>query len=171
MNMPHKSVASNPSPWYSEPWPWILMVGPIAAILAGIVTYALALNSENPMVPGNYYKEGLGINRVIEREQQARLLDYRAQLSFSSAESVRVLLSGMGQLPNELRLRLIHPTQGSRDHQVQLASRGAGIYEGSLNQADMPSTSKWYFHIEDSAGTWRITGEWIPERSEHANGN
>ncbi|MEQ1879627.1 MAG: FixH family protein [Burkholderiales bacterium] len=169
--MTEQSVTANPAPWYSEPWPWILMAGPIAAIVAGIVTYALALNSENPMVPGNYYKEGLGINRVIEREQQARLLDYRTQLSFSSGETVRVLLRGIGQMPNELRLRLIHPTRGSRDHQVQLVLRGAGLYEGSLNQADMASSSKWYFHIEDSAGTWRIAGEWIPEYGNHANGN
>jgi uncharacterized protein len=169
--MPQKSVAGNPAPWYSEPWPWILMAGPIAAIVAGIVTYAVALNSENPLVAGNYYKEGLGINRVLEREQQARLLGYRAQLSFSSDGTVRVRLSGMGQMPNELRLRLIHPTQGSRDHQVSLAARGAGIYEGGLNQADISSTSKWYFHLEDAAGTWRIAGEWIPEHSGHANGN
>jgi uncharacterized protein len=169
--MPQNSVATNSGPWYTEPWPWILMAGPIAAIVAGIVTYAVALNSENPLVAGNYYKEGLGINRVIEREQQARQLDYRAQLSFSSGETVRVLLHGLGPMPNEVRLRLIHPTQGSRDHQVQLASQGGGIYEGRLKQIVLSSSPKWYFHLEDVAGTWRIASEWIPEYGNHANRN
>ena len=109
--------------------------------------------------------------RVIEREQQARLLDYRVRLSFSSGETVRVLLRGTGKLPDELRLRLIHPTQGRQDHQVQLASREAGIYEGSLNEVNLEGSSKWYFHIEDVASTWRIAGEWIPEYGKHANGD
>jgi uncharacterized protein len=156
-------LAPHSQPWYREPWPWILMAGPIAAIAAGIVTYALALQSENPLVAGNYYKEGLGINRVLEREQKARLLGYEAQLSFPASQTVRVQLRGMGQLPEELRLRLIHPTQAQHDYEMRLARREQGTYEGVLNRTGIASSPKWYFHIEDGAATWRVAGAWQPE--------
>ena len=145
------------------------MAGPFAVIAAGIVTYGLALNSENSLVAGNYYKEGLGINRVIEQEQKARLLGYEAQLFFASGDTVRVLLRGMGVLPNGLRLRLIHPTRAQQDHVVQLEPRGAGAYEGVLNRADVMHSLRWYVHIEDGAGTWRITGEWDAAHGQQAS--
>ncbi len=213
MSTTARSLAADPRPWYREPWPWILMAGPFAVIAAGIVTYGLALNSENALVAGNYYKEGLGINRVIEQEQKARLLGYEAQLSFAPGDTVRVLLRGMGVLPNGLRLRLIHPTQAQRDHRVQLEPRerrhdacvancghepvvaslpssptllpggegsdvlparagrfmGRGTYEGVLNRANVMHSSRWYVHIEDAAGTWRITGEWDAAHSQQAS--
>ncbi|MFN0316364.1 MAG: FixH family protein [Burkholderiales bacterium] len=166
-----QSLPVRSEPWYREPWPWILMAGPFAAIAAGIVTYALALQSENSLVAGNYYKEGLGINRVIEREQKARLLGYEAQLSFPSRQTVRVQLRAMGQLPEELRLRLIHPTQAQHDHEMRIARREQGIYEGPLARAGLASSSKWYFHIEDDGGTWRVAGEWEAEQGSHAKRN
>lgn len=144
------------------------MAGPFAVIAAGIVTYGLALNSENSLVAGNYYKEGLGINRVIEQEQKARLLGYEAQLSFGLGDTVRVLLSGMGQLPKGLRLRLIHPTQAQQDHMVRLVPSAEGTYEGVLNRANVMHSLRWYVHIEDGAGTWRITGEWDAAHGQRA---
>ena len=29
-------------PWYREPWPWIMMAGPAAVVVAGAVTMWLA---------------------------------------------------------------------------------------------------------------------------------
>ena len=37
-------------PWYREPWPWILMAGPAAVIVAGAVTIVLAVASHDPIV-------------------------------------------------------------------------------------------------------------------------
>ena len=33
-----------PNPWYKEPWPWILMSGPILAIIGCIITIYLAFS-------------------------------------------------------------------------------------------------------------------------------
>ena len=41
-------------PWYKERWPWILMAGPAAVIVAGIVTVWLAVVSNDGAVfPGD----------------------------------------------------------------------------------------------------------------------
>lgn len=34
-------------PWYREPWPWLLMAGPVAAIIGCVITIVLAFQ-DNP---------------------------------------------------------------------------------------------------------------------------
>ena len=70
-------------PWYREPWPWILMSGPFAVVVAGLVTAWIAVANDDPLVVDNYYKEGLAINRVLERDHVAAQGGYRAELMLS----------------------------------------------------------------------------------------
>lgn len=60
------------SDWTKEPWPWIVMAPPAAAVLAGIATLWIAVASADGLVAEDYYKQGLGINKVIAREERAR---------------------------------------------------------------------------------------------------
>jgi hypothetical protein len=57
--------------WYREPWPWIVMSGPIAAVIASFVSAYLAVHGADPVVDENYYQHGLQINRELERQQHA----------------------------------------------------------------------------------------------------
>lgn len=59
------TAASNP--WWREPWPWILMAGPAAAIVGCIITISLAVQnfSDQAIVEGAS-KKGL----VVERTDQ-----------------------------------------------------------------------------------------------------
>ena len=59
---------SRAQPWYREPWPWILMSGPAAVIVAGAVTTWMAFASADGLVADDYYKRGLAINAVLKRE-------------------------------------------------------------------------------------------------------
>ena len=74
-------------PWYREPWPWILAAGPVAVILAGIVTVWLAIKSNDGLVADDYYKQGLEVNQVIQRESSP--VTTAASASCSRAPRVR----------------------------------------------------------------------------------
>jgi hypothetical protein len=37
-------------PWYREPWPWLLMAGPAAVVVASIVSAILAIATADPLV-------------------------------------------------------------------------------------------------------------------------
>ena len=52
-------------PWYREPWPWILMAPPAAAVIAGAATVWIAVGSADGLVADDYYKRGLAINQVL----------------------------------------------------------------------------------------------------------
>ena len=59
--------------WYRQPWPWILMAAPGAAVLAGTVTIAVAVQSFDGLVAEDYYKQGLAVDvggRVAVEEDE-----------------------------------------------------------------------------------------------------
>src|SRR5690606_30399495 len=112
--------ASAPNPWYREPWPWIIMAGPAIVIVAGIATTVLAVTSFDGLVADDYYKQGLGINRVLARDEGAKALGVSAVVQFNETRTrVRVVL-GEGARPASLRLALAHPTIAGEDQQVEL---------------------------------------------------
>lgn len=147
-------------PWYREPWPWIVMIAPGTAVVAGAVMLWLAISSDDGLVSGDYYKQGLAINQVLRRDEQAAELGYHAhaRLSEDSAR-VQVLLLGApgSSLPAALNLRLAHPTRAGLDQTAVLHARFPGQYEARLTP---PETGRWRVSIEDSARTWRLAGTW-----------
>ena len=61
-------------PWQKEPFICMLISFPLAAVLGGFVTLYLAIVSYDGLIVDDYYKRGLEINRVLDREQQAQAL-------------------------------------------------------------------------------------------------
>jgi hypothetical protein len=134
------------------------MLAPAAAVAMGIVMLVLGLGSDDGLVVDDYYKRGLAINQVLDREARAAALGLGATLSFSpERDRVRVLLSGSGERMAQATLRLVHPTRAGQDQAVALASGAGGVLEGGL--APVPPGT-WRVVLEDPGGTWRLTGHW-----------
>lgn len=54
-----------PRPWYREPWPWILMAGPAAAIVGCAITIVLAVqNFSDVAIEDGGVKRGLVVERI-----------------------------------------------------------------------------------------------------------
>jgi uncharacterized protein len=147
----------SPAPWYREPWPWLVMAGPAAVVVAGVITTVIAFRSFDGVVADDYYKQGLGINRVIAREAAARSLGVSAAVAFAPRrERVRVTLAGDAR-PASLRLKIVHPTQRNEDRMVLLAMGAPGVYEGVMRA---PRDGTFRVQLEDGEGRWRLAGDW-----------
>jgi hypothetical protein len=145
-----------PVPWYREPWPWLIMLGPATVIVAGLITTAIAFRGADGLVADDYYKQGLAINRVLEREQRALSMHVRGTATYVAATGrVRVQASADTPLPPVLTLRLAHPTRAGMDQTVMLRSLQPGLYEGALQ---LPESKRWLVTLE--GGNWRLPGEW-----------
>jgi uncharacterized protein len=146
-------------PWYREPWPWILMAGPAVVVAAGFYTLYLAVVWMDPLVVDNYYKEGLAINRVLDRDRVALQRGYRAVVMLNDRRSlVRVQLTG-AELPAELNVHFIHPTKSGLDRLVVARQIQPGLYEASVQLAD---AGRWDIELGDAQQQWRLTGDWHP---------
>lgn len=145
-------------PWYKEPWPWLLMLGPGIVIIAGVVTLWLAVVSNDGLVSDDYYKQGLAVNQRMYRDQQATSLGLQADL-MRSGNALRLMITGHAEarLPDTLTLKIMHPTRAGNDQLIPMRAEGQGFYAGSLT-ADVGG--RWLVSIEDPAGQWRLQGDW-----------
>ncbi|MDR0674021.1 MAG: FixH family protein [Zoogloeaceae bacterium] len=160
-NLAMNANAQDIRPWYREPWPWILMSGPIIVVIAAIVTLIIAMNVDPiAMVEDDYYKQGLAINQRLHRDKAASELALSAQVMLSGREA-RVFLNAkdMTALPAGLRLHFNHPTREGQDQVVTLDAAGQGFYSGVL-AAEV--RGRWHVYLEDQDETWRLVGSWQP---------
>jgi len=149
---------ANSLPWYREPWPWIVMSGPAIVVVAGIATAIIAVRTNDGLVADDYYRQGLDINRVLEREERARALDVSAAVQFrEDREHVRVILRSRADPPRALRLTLVHPTRAGDDQVIVLTQSSPGVYDGAMG---VPRAARHGLRLEDDAGAWRIVGDW-----------
>lgn len=148
-----------PRPWYREPWPWVLMIGPAFVVVAGTITTVVAVKTADPVIADDYYRQGLAVNRVLAKEEAAARLGIEASLQFNAAtDGVRVLVRSKSiALPDALQLTLIHPTRAGDDRSIALAREAPGIYRGTLEPL---KGSTYQYHLQDPAATWRVSGRW-----------
>ena len=155
-------------PWYREPWPWLLMSGPAAVIVAGVITTTMAFRSSDGLVADDYYKQGLMINKDLGRDQHAATRGlsaagwYVAGEGAAGAGRLRIVLKGESAAPASVSLRLAHPTRSGQDRKLVLNQVQPGIYEGRLDVAVGNTTAggRWLVTLEQ--GDWRLTGQWLP---------
>ena len=160
---------SDSGPWFRQPWPWLLMVMPATAVIAGFATLWLAIHSNNSLVVDDYYREGRAINVQIGRDRHAAELGLRATLESSAAGGVRVRLHSRTPtaLPAALTLRLVHATEAALDVTVSLPAIAEAAGEGDgadgssatygLARAALPGSGRWTVRIEDADRKWRLS--------------
>lgn len=141
-------------PWYRESWPWLLMAGPAIVVVAGFVTLYIAWSTDDGVIAEDYYKQGLLINRQLARVARAEALHLGAVARITPDGAVRVDLTGGANdaaLPNQLRLRLVHPTRAGQDRGVRLMHVADGSYTGWI---EPPPFAHWRLTIETDA--WEL---------------
>ena len=146
-------------PWYRQFWPWFLILLPASVVVAGLFTLYIANRGADDLVVDEYYKDGLAINRQLEKKQRSLELGIGATLQFSSSHVTARL---DGPVDNaSLVLVLSHPLEADRDFTVELARIAPGIYQAPLPAEIAP---RWHWTLTaDQPDAWRLDGD-IAER-------
>ena len=141
------------APWYRQRWPWLLMSGPAAVLVAGAVTAWIAFASADGLVAEDYYRQGMAINKVLAREERAHALGISLEATLA-ASTISVRLRGAA--PEALFVHLAHATRAGHDQRLRLAPTQPGLY-----QAELPAlpAGRWRIVVEDPRATWRIVKE------------
>ena len=141
------------APWYRQLWPWLLISGPAAVLVAGAVTTWIAFASADGLVAEDYYKQGMAVNKVLAREQRAAELGLSVDLQLTS-HSIIVRLRGAA--PEALFVHLAHATRAGHDKRLRLVPVQPGVYEAELSE--LPA-GRWHIVVEDPRASWRIVKE------------
>lgn len=145
------------NPWYREPWPWLLMAGPAAVMVAGVITTWIAFTTSDGLVAEDYYRQGLGINRSLARADAARHSGVVARLEFAGDRSrIAVTLEGPFA-PRTLELRFAHATRAGLDRHLRLARTGERRYEAAFQPL---AQGHWRLSVDDPGRSWSIAGDW-----------
>ncbi len=143
-------------PWYREPWPWLLMIGPVVVVIAGIYTAWLAVKTNDGLVTEDYYQQGQMVGETLVRSRRAEELGISAGLRLTS-EGISIRLAARQadmQRPPALIVTLSHPTRAGLDQRSLLKPAG-DVYVGALS---LPASGHWLVLVEDEAKTWRLMG-------------
>jgi hypothetical protein len=144
-------------PWYRQFWPWFIFSLPGLAVVAGLSTWWVAERNADHMVADDYYKQGLAINRQLDRQRLARELQVEATLNIGNG--VAEVLLNDSVAPPALLLILSHSMDSEQDLSLQLARVQPGNYRAPLPRQ---LQHRWHWRLEP-IGTpsqqWRLDGE------------
>lgn len=141
-------------PWHREPWPWLLMIMPGVALIGGIATAVIAATSWDGLVIDDYYKQGLGINRVMARRDMAMRMRLNARIQASQG---RLLVRLPGIETGKIELLLVHPGRSGMDRRITMEREGYDTYAGPMPAVE---AVPWRVSLQDIAGKWRLVGTW-----------
>jgi len=152
------------APWYRHRWPWLLMVGPVAVIIAGVLTAWISFAGADALVVDDYYKQGKAINQDLRRDRAAAafglqlVLRYDAATGTLSGQLAQPAVQSAAYLSDvPLTLALIHPTVPAKDRQYTVTPDTAGHFSLAL---PLLERAYWQVQLEDQAHQWRLHGHW-----------
>jgi uncharacterized protein len=141
------------SPWYRQPWPWILMAGPAFVIVAGVAMAWIAFSGQDGLVVDDYYRQGLAINQTLARDARAAQLGLAGDIQLA-ANRIEVRIASVAPLPKQVRIALVHPTLSGMDQVVFAPEVAPGRYSAPIKPI-LPS----HWRVLAEGGDWRLVAE------------
>ncbi len=139
-------------PWYRHGWVWFFIGILIWTLISGFSLLIIAYRNADDLVSDTWYQDGRAANRSMAEENLANALGVRARLTSANNRIALLLEAEVPVAPEQLELRLQHPTMAKRDQVFTLSHQGEGRYssEGSL------TPGRWIVTLTPHEGNWRI---------------
>lgn len=140
------------TPWYKEPWAWLVFFLPFSAVVAGITTLIIANDDPDDLVVGEYYKKGKAINLELSKVKRAQKLGMKFGLKLSNNELV-IKPTGIEKIFPLININFYHPTQQEKDFYLALTPDGNGHFR---HQFDHSVAGKWKVTLAPFENNWKI---------------
>lgn len=154
------------APWYAQRWPWLLMLGPIVVIVAGVITGWLAYTRQDAMVVDDYYKRGKAINQDLRRDRVASAMRLSFEARYDAAKGMlRGELTSFGKpVVTPFRISLAHSTLPEKDLTLEAVPDAQGHFEVML---PLLERARWQVAVEGGKGEWRLASQlhWPQQQS------
>jgi hypothetical protein len=146
------------TPWYRVAFVWLLVALPGVTVVAGFITLALAIGSDDGLVIDDYYRRGKEINRDLTRDRAASARGLNAVFAIDP-EQRQMTIVLHAAAPAQIELWLIHATRQGHDHRLVIPRAYDGVY-----RAPLPMLRDGRYGIQVTAENWRISGSLFAPR-------
>ena len=152
-----QNLNNDTQPWYRHRWPWLLMAGPVAVLIAGFITTWISFAGADALVVDDYYKKGKAINQDLRRDRAAATMGLSASMRYDAATDTLVgRLEGV-KAATVVTLQLIHPTVPAKDVRQTFTPDASGEFSLPL---PLLERARWQVQLEDAGGEWRLHADW-----------
>lgn len=148
-------MRSDSKPWYKQFWPWFLIAIPMSSVIMGITMITLAMDGKDSLVREDWYKDGIAINKRLDKQNRAQSLGIKAFISVDeSKNALHIAMVNLDlQRERELTLHLIHPTLKNLDRTLKLVLTPQDTFYARL--PELPS-GRYYVQLTTPAQVWEI---------------
>ncbi len=140
------------TPWYKEPWAYLVFGLPLISICVGTSVYFIANENADTVVVDDYYKVGKSINQDLRKYKMAEKLGVRFDMQISANEIV-LKPTGIDKNFPMLNVDFYHSTIDKRDFSLKLTLDGNGWYRQSF---DNDVKGKWKVTISPFDHQWKM---------------
>ena len=162
-------IREDTKPWYRQFWPWFIMALPASAVVAGLTTVWISMQTTDSLVVRSDDGVKNATERRISAERLASELDLAAILAIDPATGTisAVMRSGdLREIPATLDFELSHPAFADRDQQITLNiampdADGNPVWVGHF----VTVPTERFYAVLSSGDEWRLSAEWQGETS------
>ncbi|MFO6422170.1 FixH family protein [Motilimonas sp. KMU-193] len=139
--------------WYQQSSVWLIILLPMAAVIAGISTVMIAHDNKVDLVAEDYYKTGKAINADLSKLNNALNLGITVSLNMDGDNGTVAIASGDVPANKALKISFYHATLSGRDFTTMLSADASGNYRFTF-----PSQieGKWAVRVEPFDASWRV---------------
>ena len=156
-------------PWYRQFWPWFIIALPASAVVAGLSTVWIAMQTTDSLVVQSDDGVRNASDRQIAAERLASELGLAAIVAIDSSTGVVSAVMRSGELAEEpavLDFELSHPAFAERDQAITLTKALPDEQGNPRWVGHFVAVPQGRFYAVLKAGdTWRLTAEWHGEDS------
>lgn len=140
------------TPWYKEPWAYLVFILPLSAVIAGITTFIIANTNADTVVVDDYYKKGKSINQDIGKYKMAQKLGIKFDMQVTNNQIV-LKPTGIEKTFSVLNVAFYHATLADKDFTLKLTPDGNGWLRQSFEQE---ITGKWRIVVTPFDKKWKM---------------
>ncbi|WNC66906.1 FixH family protein [Thalassotalea nanhaiensis] len=140
------------TPWYKEPWAYLVFGLPLISVFVGTTVFFVAQNNADTVVVDDYYKKGKSINQDIRKYKLAQKLGIRFDMQVTNNEII-LIPTGIEKTFPVLNVNFYHVTMAERDFSVKLTPDGKGWMRQSFDQNVQ---GKWRVLVTPFDSEWKM---------------
>ena len=153
-------IREDTQPWYRQFWPWFIIALPASAVVAGLTTVWISLQTTDSLVIASDDGMQIVAERRLNAEQLATELNLAAviEVNLDTGAVQAAMRSGdFESVPAALELEFSHPAFADRDQLVTLHralpdAEGNPVWSGHF--VNVPD-GRWYVTLK-SGDDWRL---------------